>query len=381
TPTTILRKCGAAKAVGAAPAAPKPVCGGEARCIEVTPFAATITDFRVSKAGGNDKIVSFTVRFLNKTQSPLILGYVQQSGLVLDDQGVRFGAYGTNALRGIGSISGSTFDPKFVLQPGEAGDARVEVASRTQQGTIFGTVYDAEFAVREIEPLPGDQYQLGREHLLQWKGLAPAATPAVASGGGAAGASPAPAGEVAAPAQPEGDACRGAPRCYGAGPFTATVTQVTTSKSGGYQTMRIAVKVRNVAAEPMILGFKAGAQTSTDDVGDRLRSKNDGVKGIGLVTGGSADPQFRLAPGQERGFTLDYYKGLYKGTVLGTTWGADFVLTQLEILPSQQVRVVRDYAIGFTELRGGGGATAAAGTTGSDAAAVVNTLGRLIKKK
>jgi hypothetical protein len=381
-PKTVLRKCGGK--VGGATAAPAAArsasaCGGAARCVEVTPFAATITDFRVSGTGG-DKILSYTVRFLNKGSEPLILGFLTPSALGLDDQGVRFQLYGSNGLRGIGAISGNAFDPKFTLAPGEAGDARVELVSRVPAGTIFGTTYDVEFAVREIEPLPGRQYQLGREHLLQFKGLAPAATGAPAAAAPAPAAVPASA--PASPDAPDGDACGGAPQCYGAGPFAVRLAQAQTTKSGGYQTLRLQLRVKNVANEPLVLGFKSGSQTASDDTGDRLRSKDEGVKGIGLVTGSAADPQFTLAPGQERAFTLDYYKGLYKGTVLGTSWNADFVLQALEILPSRQVRTVRDYAIGFADVAARSASSAAANTAGgSEVEALVDGVGKLFGKK
>ena len=387
--TTVLRKCaGKTAAAGAVPAAGAvaKVCGDNSRCTEVTSFAATITDFRVSNAGG-DKVLSYTVSFRNKTPAPLILGFVQQSGLALDDQGVRFGLYGANALRGIGPITGNGFDPKFVVQPGESSDARIELASRVSQGTIFGTVYDVEFAVREIEPLPGNQYQLGREHVVQLKGLIPPDGRAAAGGPtGVSGASgPGTGGAAPSPTSmsvPTEDACAGVPRCSNAGPFVATVAQANVTKSGGYQTIRLNVRVRNVADQPLILGFRSASQTASDDTGDRLRSNDGGIKGIGLVTGGAADPQFVLRPGQERAFTLDYYKGIYKGTVLGTRWNADFVLQQLEVLPSQQVRTVRDYSVSFQDLAAGGTpGSVGASSAAQDVQSVLGGIGNLLGKK
>ena len=46
-------------------------------CAEVASFAAAITDFRASQYDQNTKAVSATVRFVNKTNRPLILGYVR----------------------------------------------------------------------------------------------------------------------------------------------------------------------------------------------------------------------------------------------------------------------------------------------------------------
>jgi hypothetical protein len=144
----------------------------------------------------------------------------------------------------------------------------------------------------------------------------------------------------------------------------ATVAQVVESRSGGYQTIKVGVKVRNVTSQPMSLGFQVGLASAVDNNGDRLKSNNDGVKGIGFVTGSQADPQFVLNPGQERTFSVGYYKG----TILGMSWSTDFVLQQREVLPSQQVRSVREYAISFADLTASGSA-AASGTATSDNAA------------
>ena len=313
-----------------------------------------------------DKVLTFSVRFRNLLEQPLYLGFVQGSGLIIDDQGMRHTMAGGNAaLRGMGLVTQGSLDPKFVLQAGESGDVRVELVSRAQQGQIFGTAYDLDFAVREIEALPASQFQLGKEHSLQYKHLVP-------DDGGAGGAAPAPAtpvavastGSVAAAPVSDGDVCAGKPRCFGAGPFVATVAQVVESRSGGYQTIKVGVKVRNVTSQPMSLGFQVGLASAVDNNGDRLKSNNDGVKGIGFVTGSQADPQFVLNPGQERTFSVGYYKG----TILGMSWSTDFVLQQREVLPSQQVRSVREYAISFADLTASGSA-AASGTATSDNAA------------
>ena len=145
----------------------------------------------------------------------------------------------------------------------------------------------------------------------------------------------------------------------------ATVTQVVESRSSGYQTIKVGVKVRNATSQPMSLGFQVGSASAVDNNGDGLKSNNDGVNGIGLVTGSRADPQFVLKPGQERTFSVGYYKGIYKGTIFGMSCSADFVLQQLELLPSQQVRSVREYAISFAD-RTANGSTAVSGAASSD---------------
>ncbi len=372
------------------PAAAGPsLCAGVAHCTEVKPFAATVTDFRTSTAG-QTRVVTINMRFQNRTAGPLILGYVQGSGIVTDDRGNRYVVAGQGAVRGIGEISNNRFDPKFTLQPGEASDARVEFLWTPQRGQIFGTTYGVELAVREIEALPSDQYQLGKEYALKLDGFtAGAPTPAAQATATPTGTvEAATAASVATAAADAPDACAGKSRCYSAGPFAAEVTQVTTSKVSYYVYMHINVKVRNVTTQPMILGYQNGSGTAIDDAGNRYAAKT--VKGIGIVTASAADPQFVLNPGQSRDFSIDYVNRPGRA-VVGTSWTADLVLEQLEVLPSRQVRSVRDFAVSYQDLTPGKamGSTASpsSGTDGNSAttadvtAGAVKAVGKLFKSK
>jgi hypothetical protein len=59
------------------PAATGPsICAGTPHCTEVKPFAATVTDFRTSSAGST-RVVTLNLRFQNRTDAPLVLGYVE----------------------------------------------------------------------------------------------------------------------------------------------------------------------------------------------------------------------------------------------------------------------------------------------------------------
>lgn len=336
-------------------------CQRRTDCADVPTFTAVVSDFRTSQQDRGTRMVTTTVRFQNKTNRPLILGYVQNSGIATDDQGNRFVVYGAAAVRGIGEIS-SSFDPKFVLQPGEASDARFEYVFRMPNAnTILGTKYDVELAVREINPVAGNQFRLGREHAIQFRGFGPGWTP-----GGSVAAQPSTetATQVAsAPAQlpPEVDQCAGKTRCYGAGPFVAEVAQFTTSTEGNrkYHVLRTNVKVRNVSAQPIILAYKATTDGATDNLGNRYYWGTAGtydmsVSGIGKVEGRNADPQFVLAPGESRTATFSLVRRDANGHELGTSWSQDLTFVQLEILPSNQVRVGREYAVSFRNLSANG---------------------------
>jgi hypothetical protein len=338
-------------------------CQRRTDCADVTTFTASVTDFRTSQQDRGTRMVTTTVRFQNKTTRPLILGYVQNSGIATDDQGNRFVVYGAQAVRGIGEIA-STFDPKFVLQPGEASDARFEYVFRMPNAnTILGTKYDVELAVREINPVAGNQFRLGREHAIQFRGFGPGWTP-----GGQVASQPTTetvtqAAIASAPAMlpPEVDLCAGKTRCYGAGPFVAEVAQFTTSTEGNkkYHVLRTNLKVRNVSSQPIILAYKATTDGATDNLGNRYYWGTAGtydmsVTGIGKVEGRNADPQFMLAPGESRTATFSLVRRDANGRELGTSWTQDLTLVQLEILPSKQVRVGREYAVSFKDLSSGG---------------------------
>jgi len=98
TPALIARAKGAPAAAptAAAPAAaaalqrPPSVCPPGRLCDEVPSFAAAITDFKASQYDQSTKAVSATVRFVNKTNRPLILGYVRNASVAINEAGNRY---------------------------------------------------------------------------------------------------------------------------------------------------------------------------------------------------------------------------------------------------------------------------------------------------
>jgi len=146
------------------------ICSGKALCYEATDFAAAVTVFRVSTNNVyRQKIIDVTARFQNKTTQAVVLGYVDHSGLATDDRGNRSIPWGPNAYRGIGLVSGNSFDPKLVLRPGGWGDAQFELV---QQGTppMTGTTYVLDLTIDEINN-GGGQPTLGGEFPLHFEGL------------------------------------------------------------------------------------------------------------------------------------------------------------------------------------------------------------------
>ena len=97
----LLLAAGLAHAAGA-----KGCPASAAACMETGGFAATVTNFRTSTQGRN-RVVSATVRFDNRTNKPLALGYVcaGRRGIALDDLGNRYAVAGANSVRAIGEVS------------------------------------------------------------------------------------------------------------------------------------------------------------------------------------------------------------------------------------------------------------------------------------
>jgi hypothetical protein len=337
------RAAAPAPAPAKAPAPPPaPICGGAPQCTEVNTFAATVSDFRFSTSG-NTRIVTATVRFQNKLARPLILGYLSGSGVAIDDRGNRFQMNESTGLRGMGVAAPNRIDPKFLLMPGQSADARVEYQWHPGGGEIFGTAYDLEFAVREILPVSATQFRVGLEHPLKWRGLAPPETSAAPA--------PTPTAQLAAAAiEPQVDHCEGLPRCYSAGPFIAQVQQVTDSRNGTNQIVGFKLRFRNVSAQPLVLAYKYGTALAIDNNGQRFNpAGTNPVLGIGVSRRGVANADFLLQPGQSRDATFQVQR--YVGrSLVGTGFTFDVAIEQLEVLPANQLRTLREFSLSFPDL-------------------------------
>jgi hypothetical protein len=162
----------------AAPVAQAPtICGNQPLCYEAPDFAATITDFRTSSQG---RIIDVAVRFTNKTNQVLFLGYTNGSGVATDERGNRYVVWGGNGVRGMGLVNGQSLgDPKFQINPAGYGDTRFELGLQGYP-PVIGFTFELDLSVNEINAYQGNQFTVGNEFPLMWKGLA----------NGAAGAAP-----------------------------------------------------------------------------------------------------------------------------------------------------------------------------------------------
>jgi hypothetical protein len=169
---------------------------------------------------------------------------------------------------------------------------------------------------------------------------------------------------IAAAGGAPADPCAGNARCYVTGPLVAEIAQLASGQpANNNHAVRLNLRIRNVSNQPLILAYQQNSGTMLDNYGNKYivdwRS-NQNVSGIGQSTRQKADPQFVLSPGEARNATLTYSRYVGK-TAIGTIFSPDLVLEQLEVLPSQQIRSVRDYNVSFTGISPGTGADALAG--------------------
>lgn len=158
----------AASPAPAVPPAPS-VCGDQKFCYETGDFAATVTNFRTSVVSYY-RLIDATLRFQNKTDKPLILGYANASGVAVDERGNRYGVGGPNGFRGIGLVNGGNFDPRFVIAPGSSSDARFEL-TWAPGPALVGTTFELDMTVNKINTVEGGQHTLGGEFPLTFRGL------------------------------------------------------------------------------------------------------------------------------------------------------------------------------------------------------------------
>lgn len=351
-------------------------CDGQPLCQETATFVVSLSDFRLSKQG-NNRIATATLSFQNQSNAPLVLGYVKGSAIAIDELGNRYVASQVNDIRGIGVIERNTFDPKFTLRPGERSDARIDV--RWYAGNqIAGVKFDLDLAVREIESLTGQQFRLGKEHALRFAGLTDGAGAHRAAAPVASSAAPS-AGAVApgAVAPSIADPCNGSPRCASNGPLAVDVVQLTASTKSSNHYVRVTLRARNVGSDRLIVAYQTNSGVMLDNYGNRYTVDsrvNEQVSGIGQVSRQKADPQFALQPGQARNFTLEYSRYVGK-TAIGTVYSPSFVLEQLEILPSQQIRSVRELSFSYSGTTAGN-----FGNETLDAVQSINEAGRQLSE-
>jgi len=386
--------CGAARAADP--------CRGVPHCQNLGPFTATVVKVNVTR---QDNVTAYqgvqtTVRFTNVGQQPLVLGYRDKTSAVSDNNGLAY--RWSSKASGIGIVARGSADPQFRLAPGESREASFDgVLQYSMRRQVAGNVFQHDLTIVQLAQVGPQQIREVRDYAVSFSQLtatsgyaggarpggglavampatAPAAPPSLSPP--PPGAAPPPSPVPAAPA----DCVPGALTCQTQGPVQANVMRVNVTDSGGvtaYHGVRTTLRLRNVGDRPLILGYrnKSGAVSDNNGLVYRWSSKADG---IGLVDGASADPQFRLAPGESRDASFEsVLQYSVRRATPGTVFQHDLTIALLQIVGPNQVRTASELAFSFSNLQatGGLGAGIAGNANGGANAQAVNKVVELFK--
>lgn len=186
------------------------------------------------------------------------------------------------------------------------------------------------------------------------------------------------------------DPCANDHHCFNAGSFLAEVVQVQPSAMGNgarNHTVTFNVRFRNISDKPIILAYRSGSASGMDNFGNAYaygRPNHDGsAKGIGVVDGRNADPQFTLSPGQTRSAVFDIIRFNARAPV-GTSFNYNLVIEELRVMADQthSLQTVRQNSLSFTNLAAGTSSAAnlALGTSAEDPVQVAAKVFDLFKR-
>ena len=157
--------------------APPPVdpCHAAPRCYNAGPFVAELVDLTPSFSGNNAlHFFRANVRFRNATDRPLVLGYVDGSAEITDNNGNRYTVQGNvtqDGVKGMGTIKRNTADPQFLLAPGEPGNVTFNVSRFKVRDPRIGSSFNFIIAVAELEIRPSQEIRTGRQYPVTFSSL------------------------------------------------------------------------------------------------------------------------------------------------------------------------------------------------------------------
>ena len=318
------------------------------RLLRVTSFDAAVTDFRVSPADQGGRLITATVQFLNRTDHPLILGYVSGSGVSMDDQGNRYVVYGDGAVRGIGSprewLRSQVHPPS-----GESSDAPSSCSSVHDARPASRHAIHLDLAVRLIEPLGGTTSPGGSTRCTS---RSPARVAVGRRGSGCrtdGGTGPRRVEHGAGWARVPSPTSAPADSAATGGPFVAEVTSMTAGIEGGrHHVLAQRRALQRTCGPPIILAYSpapaARRTISAIAMDGDGRAPTQQRPGDGKVERTGADAQFvslRRESREARFFVIRYEAARKE---LGTAFNQDLSVLLLEPLPSGQIRVGREFA-------------------------------------
>jgi hypothetical protein len=147
-------------------------CEGRTLCENPGPFVAEIVQASPSMHGNNHH-VRVIVRVRNTGSEPLVLGYVQNSGVMEDELGNRYivdWRY-RDHVNGIGQVTRNQADAQFVLAPGAVRNFTVVYQRYTGRSPQIARSYSPALTIAQLQPLSPTQVRTVSEYSLNYFGM------------------------------------------------------------------------------------------------------------------------------------------------------------------------------------------------------------------
>jgi len=147
-------------------------CQGRPLCESPGPFVAEILQPSPGMHGNNHH-VRLVVRVRNTGAEPLVLGYVQNSGVMEDELGNRYivdWRYREH-VGGIGQVTRQQADARFMLAPGAARNFTLVFQRFTGRSPQIAGQYSPALTLARLQPLSPTQVRTESEYSLNFFGM------------------------------------------------------------------------------------------------------------------------------------------------------------------------------------------------------------------
>lgn len=147
-------------------------CEGKALCENPGPFVAEIVQASPAVHGNNHHI-RVIVRVRNTGDQPLVLGYVQNSGVMEDELGNRYivDSRYRDHVSGIGQVTRNQADAQFVLAPGAARNFTLVYQRFTGRSPQIARSYSPALSIAQLQSLSPTQVRTVSEYSLNYFGM------------------------------------------------------------------------------------------------------------------------------------------------------------------------------------------------------------------
>lgn len=164
-------------------------------------------------------------------------------------------------------------------------------------------------------------------------------------------------------------------QCFNAGPFDATVTQMTMSQQGYYHIIRMNVQFHNATNQPLIIAYHDGSMVMVDNLGNTYgpAGGNPGaLQGMGTDRGNQTDSQFVLGPGQSGNALFSVARVRGNDSAIASGFAYNLTIDELQAQNGAQAIPVRQYNLNFPTLAPGASNSMMASPGGSVPASSFN---------